>query len=418
MSFVSQYSQTNMGYSVQEWYQNPKWFEMAIYKPDLESVCGQLQKAIHSLEPIDFEYRVQHKNGGLVWLRNQLSFEVQNNRVFWRSLATDISQAKKQQQLDQERNHILEMIAQGAALTDTLQTIVGLLYRQFGLPVGISSYQAASAQLLAQVGLPAPVITEMKHIQLGENALEMRRLLKQGEIYHLKVADTGIFSPVLCGHLLRAGLEYATLLPMHLESGQVRGGLVFFSPTEFLEAADARIRSGCDLAAIAIERQRLLDSLEHQALHDPLTGLPNRALYKAHLEHAMATALRNQSSFALIQLDLNFFKSLNDTYGHTYGDKVLCRVAQTLLQAVRASDLVARLGGDEFCIVALDIKTHEEAQHFCHKLEQTLASIDLESGESVSAAIGYAIFPSDADQADSLYSHADRAMYHEKKLAR
>jgi diguanylate cyclase (GGDEF)-like protein/PAS domain S-box-containing protein len=418
LTFVSGYVEKILGYPPEWWYNRPDWYKEPVHPEDLPIVLEAIEQTITQGKPMDLEYRVCHKNGNIVWIRNQLNLEVVGDVIYWRGLSTDITTSKKQQLLEQDRNRVLSMIAEGAALSDTLQTIAGLLYRQFGLPCGISSYQSASTQLLAQVGVPEVALSAMRHIQLGANADQMRQALKSGQSYAFLLAETDLFAAELCQNLLQAGFFHATLLPMHLESGQVRGGLVFFSKEAFEHALDPRIRSSCDLAAIAIERQRLLASLEHQALHDPLTGLPNRALYSAHLDKMMSQALRNQKGFALVQIDLDCFKSLNDNYGHAYGDQVLIQVAQTLLNTVRASDLVARLGGDEFCVIASDISTKSEAQTLCDKIHTALASIALEPLPNISAAIGFALFPTDGNRADSLYSHADRAMYRHKYSSR
>jgi diguanylate cyclase (GGDEF)-like protein/PAS domain S-box-containing protein len=418
LTFVSGYVETIFGYSPDWLYGQPNWHTMAIHPEDLTLFKTHLNAAFANQQPFDLEYRICHKNGNVLWVRNQINIEILGEKILWRGLTTDITHLKKQQLLEQDRNRVLSMIASGAALTDTLQTIAGLLYRQFGLPCGISSYQAASTKLLAQVGLPETTIAAMKHIQLDHHADQMRQALKNGEAYCLILANTEVFAKDLCQSLQNAGYNFAMLLPMHLESGQVRGGLVFFSPSPFVHIADPRIRSGCDLAAIAIERQRLLASLEYQALHDPLTGLPNRALYNSHLEQRIASALRTQIGFALIQIDLDHFKSLNDTHGHTYGDEVLRRVAQTLLETVRSSDLVARLGGDEFCVIAQEIQTQEDATVLCEKLKTALSGVQLEPHHHLSAAIGYALYPSDAQRPDTLYTHADRAMYHHKHSSR
>jgi diguanylate cyclase (GGDEF)-like protein/PAS domain S-box-containing protein len=418
LTFVSGYVETIFGYTPEWLYSQPNWHTLAIHPEDQNHVLANLHQAFATQQPFDLEYRVCHKNGAVLWIRNQISMEFVGETMLWRGLTTDITHLKKQQLLEQDRNRVLAMIASGATLTDTLHTIAGLLYRQFGLPCGISSYQAANTMLLAQVGIPQTALADMQHIQLNHHATTMRQTLKNGAAYGFELAQTEIFDKDLCQHLQDAGYRFATLLPMNLASGQTRGGLVFFSPEPFAHTNDPRIHSGCDLAAIAIERQRLLASLEHQALHDPLTGLPNRAFYTAHLEQCIAKALRNQSGFALVQIDLNSFKSLNDTHGHAYGDHVLCQVAQTLLRAVRKSDLVARLGGDEFCVIAQDIHSHSDAAVLCQLLEQALVGLDLEPQAQVSAAIGYALYPSDAEQPDTLYSHADRAMYQRKHSGR
>jgi diguanylate cyclase (GGDEF)-like protein len=301
-------------------------------------------------------------------------------------------------------------------LSRILDAIADLLFKQFSLPCGITVYQDNRVFLLANVAVPEAVLPMLKEIKLSSEALEMRQALRQGRPYPFSLEHNSLFESDLCQVLLEHQLQYAVLFPMRLATGQVRGGMVFFSKTPFEFIQDPRVISSCDLAAIAIERQRLLASLEHQALHDILTGLPNRALYNAHLEQVIAQATRNGTQFALLNIDLNRFKQINDTFGHSVGDDVLKVVATTLENTVRASDTVARLGGDEFCIIAPDISSVETARGLCEKIKAAITQIELESNVKIEASIGFAIFPIDASTADTLYTVADRAMYQQKRV--
>jgi diguanylate cyclase (GGDEF)-like protein len=118
----------------------------------------------------------------------------------------------------------------------------------------------------------------------------------------------------------------------------------------------------------------------------------------------------------LLHIDLNRFKQINDTHGHSLGDAVLVAVARALESAVRASDTVARLGGDEFCIIAPEINTTEAAYVLREKIKTAIDQIELEPNVKIQAAIGFAIFPKDASTADALYTVADRAMYQQKRI--
>ena len=161
------------------------------------------------------------------------------------------------------------------------------------------------------------------------------------------------------------------------------------------------------------EAQNRLNFLAH---HDPLTNLPNRLLFNIKLEHALQRAKRHHHKFALLFLDLDRFKSINDTLGHKHGDTLLQIIAKTLTGTVRAEDTVARLGGDEF-VILLDEVTHaEDAARLAEKIIASVAQpITIEKRDIVtSASIGISVYPDDADNIDDLVKAADIAMYHAK----
>jgi diguanylate cyclase (GGDEF)-like protein/PAS domain S-box-containing protein len=157
--------------------------------------------------------------------------------------------------------------------------------------------------------------------------------------------------------------------------------------------------------------------ISHQAHHDALTDLPNRTLLHDRLTQAVAIARRNQQRLTVLFLDLDRFKSINDTLGHEIGDQVLQNVARRLLGCVRSSDTVSRRGGDEFVILLMEVKQAQDAEICAQKMLLALsASCIIEERELyVSASIGIAAFPDDGDSAEALIKHADQAMYRAKE---
>ena len=159
-------------------------------------------------------------------------------------------------------------------------------------------------------------------------------------------------------------------------------------------------------------------SLDHLARHDTLTGLPNRRLFYDRLEHAIATSRRSGKKLAVLFVDLDGFKEINDTFGHSVGDRVLIDVANLLKTAMRETDTVARLGGDEY-IILLDmiddqrhVKTIVRKLHDLFQNAMQIAGHDLK----VRASIGVAIYPRDGKDADELMQYSDQAMYNSKKV--
>jgi diguanylate cyclase (GGDEF)-like protein len=153
------------------------------------------------------------------------------------------------------------------------------------------------------------------------------------------------------------------------------------------------------------------------ALHDELTGLPNRRMFAAKLDLAIERCNREKGSLALVVLDLDGFKKINDSLGHLAGDHVLREISTTLRRSVRSSDTVARLGGDEFIIMASDMDNEKSLQRFVESIRGAIERpIDVhEQAISVTASLGIAMYPADADDAIKLLRVADQRMYFLKR---
>jgi diguanylate cyclase (GGDEF)-like protein/PAS domain S-box-containing protein len=183
--------------------------------------------------------------------------------------------------------------------------------------------------------------------------------------------------------------------------------------------ATALLGSGVDIT----EHLRAERQIAHLAYHDPLTGLPNRALLREHLDLALARARRNAGAVALLYLDLDDFKLVNDSLGHGAGDELLCRVALELRDRVRATDLIVRQGGDEFLLLLADLdagSAQRDAQAAAVAVRGALADPFRIAGAEfhVGASIGISLFPRDALDAEALLKHADTAMYQAKAAGR
>lgn len=157
------------------------------------------------------------------------------------------------------------------------------------------------------------------------------------------------------------------------------------------------------------------------ALHDPLTGLANRRLFFEHVKQAISSATRRNGTFAIVYLDLDNFKPVNDTYGHKHGDQVLREVATRMLLGLRHSDITARIGGDEFILLMQSGDSTVNIPALTAKITRLLAPpLTLENGVTIQigASIGGAVFPDDGATADELIRHADRLMYEAKSAKR
>jgi diguanylate cyclase (GGDEF)-like protein len=171
--------------------------------------------------------------------------------------------------------------------------------------------------------------------------------------------------------------------------------------------------------AALVESQAQEERSQHLALHDALTGLPNSTLFDDRLDHALVQAQRHAWRLAVMFIDLDRFKSINDTYGHDIGDRVLQMVAQRLRSVVRAEDTLARRGGDEFLFLMMDAKDETVVEKLAAKIGHDMAEVCEIEGVTfnIRPSIGIALYPRDGRSAQELLKHADVAMYAAKQHA-
>ena len=191
-----------------------------------------------------------------------------------------------------------------------------------------------------------------------------------------------------------------SVAPIHSRDGQVTGAVIVFR----------------DVTAT----RTLEEKLTHSAEHDFLTGLPNRMLLNDRVSQAIALAQRNSGRAAVLFLDLDGFKHINDSLGHQVGDKLLQSVAMRLLACVRAPDTVSRLGGDEFVVLIQELQQPEDAATTAGRLLRAVADVhSIDQHEiHLTTSIGVSVYPSDAQDAETLIKNADTAMYHAKNKGR
>ncbi len=192
---------------------------------------------------------------------------------------------------------------------------------------------------------------------------------------------------------------------------------VHYSP---LYDADEKVNGAIGVAADITERKHAEERLSFLASYDTVTGLPNRSLFNERLAHAMKQVERSTGNVGLLFIDLDNFKNINDTLGHSAGDRLLRLVAQRFSEKVRAADTVCRLGGDEFTIILENLESAEDAARVAEALlEQSTLPYELKGGETfVTPSIGIAVYPQDGANVQSLVMRADAAMYRAKEIGR
>jgi len=200
------------------------------------------------------------------------------------------------------------------------------------------------------------------------------------------------------------------------------GSLIWFETTSrsVRDVFTGKIREIVGVSRDVTERKRVEEQIEYQAYHDALTGLPNRRLFRDRLTVALAHARRMKHPLAVMFLDLDRFKVVNDTLGHSTGDELLKTVGTRLQSSLREEDSIARMGGDEFTILLADLKTTDDSAKIAQKVLDTVAQpLRIDGTELfVTTSIGIALFPSDGDTAEALLANADHAMYRAKDAGR
>lgn len=247
------------------------------------------------------------------------------------------------------------------------------------------------------------------------------------QLHHKKTAVFKMDDANLPGFLkpfIQPSLSIFVLVPVLLN--KILAAILIFSfrESELSQETHFRLRELGDRFTIALEKSAWEKKLYQQAHHDPLTQLPNRQLLNDRLQQAINRSTRDKSCFSLMFIDLDRFKTVNDSLGHSSGDQLLKIVSQRLLDALRDDDTVARLGGDEFVIFLSPINNHDELYSqstlIANKILLAIAEpYSINNQEiHISTSLGISLFPSDGKDLETLIKNADSAMYHAKEKGR
>jgi diguanylate cyclase (GGDEF)-like protein len=243
-----------------------------------------------------------------------------------------------------------------------------------------------------------------------------------GIVFHQAAPTATQLGAVEASAEAELGLRELCLVPLRI--GQHTLGVLCAANREggFTPAQCEVVESTAEQVALALERYRFLAVVQRQASIDDLTGLYNHRFLVDYLAQQIALAERMETPLALLMLDLDLFKQLNDTYGHHAGDIALQAFARVLVQSVRRADLAARYGGEEF-VVVMSNTSRDEAQLVAEKIRAAVARTVIDLGEQVgtvglTVSIGGAAFPEDTVSARELITIADRALYAAKRSGR
>ncbi len=358
-----------------------------IHPEDRDRVLADSIEHGEQLKPWQAEFRMCHRDGRVLWVEaNDLPQRLEGGTIIWTGYVNDISRRKALEAEVRVSETRYRQLVENA--NDIIFTVT---------PDGVFSY--VSPNWTATLGHPVERVVG-SHI---------------GDYLHPDDLPRcqGFLEEVLTSGQPQSGIEYR----VRHQDGDWRWHI---TNAAALRGDNGEVVAFLGIARDITERRAMEQRIRHLAQHDALTGLANRALLFEHLEQALRLAARHGEKLALLFIDLDEFKPINDRLGHAAGDEVLLTTAKRLVGGLRESDLVGRLGGDEF-IALLDAPAGgEEALAVARTLCRSLAEPLQVGGQtvSVSASIGVAIYSDHAASSDDLVRAADRAMYRAKAAGR
>ncbi|MEW6563291.1 MAG: EAL domain-containing protein [Pseudomonadota bacterium] len=340
------------------------------------------------------------------------------------AIGLDISAIQHQQKLDGERARIFEYLAKGGELPTALEQVAH--YVETARPECKCSILLLDAQNRLRTGaapsLPAHYTAAIDGAAIGDGAGSCGTAAWRGETVIVEDVFSHPYWTPYRDLAKSAGVAACWSEPLRASDGKVLGTLAIYRDAPAVPEAEdlALMRQASALSAIAIERKHIEEKMKHQASYDGLTGLPNRRMFGDRLREEIAKAQRTGGKVALLFIDLDRFKNVNDTLGHDFGDRLLTDAAQRIRHGVRESDTVARLGGDEFVVIAPGIEQAATLGRLAqHLIDVLCAPFALEQHTAyISASIGIASYPADTDSSETLITHADQAMYAAKERGR
>lgn len=373
------------GHTAEEFMADPGLLERLVHPDDrfrytehFHALCAKTER-----DDVEFEFRIRTEDGRERWIGHvcRAVADERGRYLGRRGVNRDVTDRKRAEERLRQAARLFESSAEGMIITDAANRILAV-NRAFAEITGYDEAEAlGQTPRLLKSGRQDAAFYQSLWAALagtGQWRGEIWNRRKNGEIYP----------------------EQKTISAVRDPDGRVTHYVAVFS----------------DITAI----KRSQETLDHLAHHDPLTGLPNRALFRARLEHGLQRAQRDKRRLALLFLDLDRFKNLNDTLGHPVGDELLRAVACELAGAVRAVDTVARLSGDEFIVILEDLSDlHGVAVIACKLLERFGRPFQVgESELYVTASIGISVYPADGEDVDTLVRHADIALYQAKNQGR
>lgn len=375
---------TNLGYSLHEVPSQTEFWWQLVHADDREQVTRAAQAHLEGLTPhYEVEHRSLHKDGSIRWMfaRGTVVRDAAGKPLRIVGISQDITERKRTEETLRQWERVFESTAEGVMITDIAERIVAVNKAFTAITGYRESEVLGKTPRLLQSGRQDSQFYRALWASLkatGQWQGEMWNRHKAGQVYP----------------------EWLTISTVEDTGGQVTRYVGVFS----------------DITAMK-HSQEQLDFLAH---HDLLTKLPNRLLFADRLEHSIQRAQRDRGQLAVLFVDLDHFKKVNDTLGHSAGDQLLEIVARQMASLVRAEDTIARVGGDEFTLLLEEIDEPHKVVTVAQKLLDLFIH-PLQIGEHeifITASIGISLYPEDGEDANTLVKNADAAMYQAKAQGR
>ena len=337
-------------------------------------------------------------------------------------LKAEVDQRKRSEEVVHGHNKVLEILAAHGSLQEALNAINNTIEGQ--LPGAISSILLLDEARKCLTTASAPHLPDAYNhaidgIAIGPEVGSCGTAAYNNETVIVEDIASDPLWKNYKDLALPHGLRACWSMPIRNYQGEVLGtfGLYHRKPISPSDDEIELIRSTARLAGVAIEKKQSEMKLKRMAHMDQLTGLPNRALFMDRLNQALAQARRQELKIAVLFIDLDRFKVINDRYGHKTGDNVLKEVARKLRLCVRKMDTVARLGGDEFTIVLTEVSDAKDVAMVAQKVIDALTEPQQIDGEEyvIGGSIGISLYPQNGEDVDTLLANADAAMYQAKE---
>jgi diguanylate cyclase (GGDEF)-like protein/PAS domain S-box-containing protein len=384
---------------------------------------------LHSGKPmIDKEEFVVEAGGLTKWLLStKVPLRDENNEIVGLvGIARDITERKNADTFRNGQSQILEMIALSAPLGEVLDRLMRLIEDQLTGIFGSVLLLDQDGQHLrhgAAPSLAAAYINAIDGVCIGPNVGSCGTAVYRREpVFVTDIAIDPLWRDYR-GLAAAHGYRSCWSTPILSHQGAVLGVFAMYSSSvrEPTLVETRLVELTTRIAGIAIERKRAEDQIRYLAHHDSLTGLPNRSLLKDRLTQAILQTQRHNPWVSVIFIDLDNFKTINDSLGHTAGDELLKAVANRMVGCVRATDTVVRLGGDEFVILLVDLPAKpDEISATLGRIRTAIAEPVAIDGRAlyVTCSMGVATFPNDGSDPEALLMNADAAMYKAKDAGR
>ena len=363
-----------------------------------------------------YETHYRRKNGGLIPVQVESRLGVFGGQPAWISSVQDRSDLKFQRRALDMLSRAFSGDASAHSLSELVDDFAQWLHLDYFLITQFSTDDEDSALH----PLAAFARGELKKVPTTIGGIPDKRL-RRGR--SLLLPSQAFKKLTVDPFTVSNRFESYLALPLNDSAGALIGAAVIASKKVLphFDIVEKALRILCTRFAMQLELREFREQSDAKGFHDNLTKLPNRLLFNDRLEQALRDSHDNAELFALLFVDLDRFKNINDSLGHQVGDLVLTSVAERLNACVRPQDTVARYAGDEFTVLLRGLNARQQADEIAQNMSEKLGEpLHLDDGEElrITASIGLSMYPEDGSSADQLLKHADTAMYSAKGLGR